>query len=193
MEARSKSSLVSKVAITLFLVSNVSWGQSLVVSWQQEITRDCEDLIHVYLEELRSVAPDISISAEIVDHVQAGELGQHLHLDCIGKNTLRVAADVEYLFRFNVRAKSYDATDWIAFQQNYLGKIDLTPPSINLSDLAPKYSAIEKNQPLATAELVSDSILKKWWFWSLVAASGGGAYWFLKSRSHPNKAIIQVR
>ncbi|HRK03056.1 MAG TPA: hypothetical protein PLH57_10370 [Oligoflexia bacterium] len=220
MELRNKKTMDFKKLLTKQLLISLIWTSTISSSRASELAvqlphkapRDCEKITHRFLGELRSIAPDVTITVDVIEHQKVGSSAQKITLQCTGLNTLTVnfsalESKQDFIFRYLDSHDTFQAEDWIPFQQMVFSKLEPSnsqPPvdsDLNqLRDVAPTYSAVEKTNPsllqttTPTEVAANESgLLKKWWFWSLVAVAGGGTYWVVKNQSRATSATIQVR
>jgi hypothetical protein len=157
-------------------------AEPLLLHWSGSKDAGCRLLVETFLSELRSVALDRTIELEAFSREgRAGGLG----LECDrGKTPTQLLVREpglrrpEISMRFLSRSRGFDAEDWLSFQQRYLRPAGAPPERALSEEREPVLSPVARDEDTristataATPGAESKPLLRRWWFWALVASA----------------------
>ncbi|MEW6055369.1 MAG: hypothetical protein AB1540_02045 [Bdellovibrionota bacterium] len=200
--------------LLLFCLSTQASAQMLRIHWKGAKNKSCQNLIEIFLTELRTLASDRVIELELKQPTAdlPTNSGQSLNVLCSNEtghhNTIEVEGKAEKLYlRYLPKARGFDANDWLAFQQAYLRFQILEPalaPQVSLkpepqsAEILSKSPASEIESQKSTSVTAdspreNSSIFTKWWFWSLVGGAGLAAtYSVVRTSQDRSKGDVTI-
>lgn len=164
-------------------------SRPLKILWQDPKPASCQHLVESFVAELRAIATDRIIELDMLPPAKITKEGETPKNDSIAESRpvliwIRCAASPNLIettdgsrqvpLHFLTKAGSFDATDWLAFQQRFL-RVE----SLSLAQLAPSATPLDagftESAMLANAAS-HPSLFNEWWFWTGISALAAAAY-----------------
>ena len=203
MEERGSNAMVQKILTIILILSHTSAlaseapASGLLLRWRGEKTSPCQKLVETFLTELRSMASDRVIELEAVGKTASTNHSildlRPLDMQCVSHGVQIIEEDHSLVLHYLDKALGYDALDWIPFQERYLRgpKISLAPrPPLPVSTPEPTVNTVAAVENIAPKM----PLVKRWWFWGIVAAAvGGGIYALTQSGSNASNVDVEIQ